>query len=131
MHELSVCLALLEEVKRVAAENNASGVARIVVKVGPLSGVEADLLRNAYPLAAAGTLAEDAELEIEPAGIVVRCSECGAETKAKANRLLCGACGDYRTNLVSGDEMILTRVEMSSDVGNRDRVSGPGSADSD
>lgn len=131
MHELSVCLALLEEVKRVAAENNASGVARIVVKVGPLSGVEADLLKNAYPLAAAGTLAEEAELEIEPAEIVVRCSQCGAETKAKANRLLCGECGDYRTNLVSGDEMILTRVEMSSDIDDRNRVSGPGSADSD
>ena len=113
MHELSVCLALLEEVKRVAAENGASDVARIVVKVGPLSGVEADLLRNAYPLAAAGTLAENAELEIEPAEIVVRCSQCGAESKASANRLLCGECGDYRTNLVSGDEMVLQRIEMT------------------
>ena len=124
MHELSVCLALLEEVKRVAAENNASGVARIVVKVGPLSGVEADLLRNAYPLAAAGTLAENAELEIEPAEIVVRCSQCGAESAATPNKLLCGECGDYRTNLVSGDEMVLTRVEMTSDTVNPDSVSG-------
>jgi hydrogenase nickel incorporation protein HypA/HybF len=54
----------------------------------------------------------------------VRCSECGAETKAKANRLLCGACGAYRTNLGSGDEMILTRVEMTSDTVNPDSVSG-------
>ena len=113
MHELSVCLALLEQVKRVAAENNANSVAKIVVMIGPLSGVEAPLLRNAFPLAVAGTLAENAELEIEPAEIVVRCSECGAESKAQPNRLLCGECGDYRTNLVSGDEMILKRVEMS------------------
>ena len=125
MHELSVCLALLEEVKRVAAENGASGVEKIVVKIGPLSGVEPDLLRNAYPLAAAGTLAENAELEIEPAEIIVRCSQCRAESKARANRLLCGECGDYRTNLVSGDEMILTRVEMSSAAGRPDGVDGP------
>ena len=59
------------------------------------------------------TGAENAELEIEPAEIVVRCSQCGAESKARANRLLCGECGDYRTNLVSGDEMILKRVEMA------------------
>ena len=65
MHELAVCQSLLEEVKRVARENGAASVTRIVLKVGPLSGVEADLLRNAYPLAAAGTIAEDAELEIE------------------------------------------------------------------
>ena len=117
MHELSVCLALLEEVKRVAAEHGAEEVARITVTIGPLSGVEADLLRNAYPLAAAGTLAENAELEIEPSDVVVRCSQCGAESNARPNRLLCGECGDYRTNLVSGDEMILKRVEMASSSG--------------
>lgn len=117
MHELSVCLALLEEVQRVAAENDASEVTRIVVTIGPLSGVEPDLLRNAYPLAVTGTIAEKAELEIEPADIVVRCSECGAESAATPNRLLCGECGDYKTNLVSGDEMILARVELSAGAG--------------
>ena len=117
MHELSVCLALLEEVQRVAAENDASEVTRIVVTIGPLSGVEPDLLRNAYPLAVTGTIAEKAELEIEPADIIVRCSECGAESAATPNRLLCGECGDYKTNLVSGDEMILARVELSAGAG--------------
>ena len=125
MHELSVCLALLEEVKRVAAENDADNVSRIVVTIGPLSGVEADLLRNAYPLAAAGTLAENAELEIEPAEVIVRCSQCGEESAATPNKLLCGECGDYRTNLVSGDEMILTRVEMNSGVGKPDSADRP------
>lgn len=112
MHELSVCLSLLEEVKRVARENNAGSVTRIIVKIGPLSGVEPDLLRNAYPIAAAGTLAENAEFEIEVAGIVVSCSQCGRESDAAANRLLCAHCGDYRTNLVSGDEMVLQSLEL-------------------
>jgi len=112
MHELSVCLSLIEEVKRVARENGAGSVTRIIVKVGPLSGVEPDLLQNAYPLAAAGTVAENAELEIEVAGIVVSCSQCGKESDATANRLLCAHCGDYRTNLVSGDEMVLQSLEL-------------------
>lgn len=112
MHELSVCLSLIEEVKRVARENGAGSVTRVIVKVGPLSGVEPDLLQNAYPLAAAGTVAEDAELEIEVAGIVVSCSQCGKESDATANRLLCAHCGDYRTRLVSGDEMVLQSLEL-------------------
>jgi len=112
MHELSVCLSLLEEVKRVARENNAGSVTRIIVKIGPLSGVEPDLLRNAYPIAAAGTIAEDAELEIEATSIVVSCSQCGGESSATANKLLCAHCGDYRTKLLSGDEMILQSLEL-------------------
>ena len=116
MHELSVCLSLLREVERIARENDAGRVTRIVVTVGPLSGVEADLLRNAYPLAVAGTIAEDAEFHIDIAGIVVQCTQCGAESAAKPNRLLCGECGDYRTRLVSGDEMVLQSLELE-DIG--------------
>ena len=116
MHELSVCLSLLQEVERIARENNAGRVTKIAVTVGPLSGVEPDLLQNAYPLAVAGTIAEDAEFQIDVSDIVVKCSECGAESPAKPNRLLCGACGDYRTNLVSGDEMVLQSLELD-DIG--------------
>jgi len=112
MHELSVCLSLLREVERVARENNAGRVTQISVTVGPLSGVEPALLHNAYPLAVAGTIAEHAEFRIDVSDVVVKCSQCGAETPAKPNRLLCGECGDFRTNLVSGDEMVLKSLEL-------------------
>lgn len=112
MHELSVCLALLEQVASIAAQKQSQRVARIELRVGPLSGVESELLRNAWPLASAGTIAVDAELVIEEAAVVVRCSACNSDTPARPNRLVCGQCGDFRTSLVSGDEMILQRVEL-------------------
>ncbi len=112
MHELSVCLALLHQVERIAREREGTMVSRIVIKLGPLSGVEAELLRRAYPLAATGTVAAHAELAIDSSDIVVHCSRCGADSHAAPNRLLCSACGDFRTRIVSGDEMILQRVEL-------------------
>lgn len=112
MHELSVCLSLLEQVRVIAAERGASRVTRIELQIGPLSGVESDLLLNAWPIAAAGTLAADAEFVTATTGIRVRCQTCKAETGATANRLVCGECGDFRTAIVSGDEMILQRVEL-------------------
>lgn len=114
MHELSVCMSLLEQVQAIAAERGARRVTRIELQVGPLSGVEADLLRNAWPLASAGTLAVDADFIIDERDIVVRCSKCDAETRATANRLVCGTCGDFRTSVVSGDEMILQSVELET-----------------
>jgi len=112
MHELSICLSLLDQVERIAREHGADRVERIVLRIGPLSGVEAPLLANAYPLAAAGTIAEHATLDIEAAAIRVKCSACGAETEAEPNRLLCGQCGDWHTRLVSGDEMLLANMEL-------------------
>ena len=112
MHERSVCQALSDELELLAREQGAARVLSIVVGIGPLSGVEAGLLRQAYPLAAAGTVAEGAELDIEARPIRVHCNSCGQDSDATANRLLCAFCGDWRTQLVSGDELILTRVEF-------------------
>ncbi|NEX18592.1 MAG: hydrogenase nickel incorporation protein HypA [Halochromatium sp.] len=113
MHELSVCMSLLEQVERIAREHGAERVERILLRIGPLSGVEAALLANAYPLAAAGSIAEHARLDIEPAPVRVHCIDCGQESEASPNRLLCLHCGSYHTKLSSGDEMLLASLEMS------------------
>jgi len=113
VHELSVCSALLDQVERIAREKNALSVSRIVLRLGPLSGIEPRLLQRAYPLAAAGTIAEHAELSIAAAEVVVRCSRCGEESTVPPNRLLCKTCGDFRTHLISGDELLLQSIELT------------------
>lgn len=115
MHELSVCQALIEQVTALATEHKAAGVEKVMVKLGPLSGVEATLLQRAYPIACAGTIAESSELVIEPEAVKIACTTCGQETEVTVNRLLCGACGDWRTRLISGDEMLLSSVSMITD----------------
>lgn len=112
MHELSICQALISQVAQVARDKHAATVTDIYVDVGPLSGVEQPLLRNAFPLAAAGTVANNATLHLQPMPIRVRCEECGAESEVAANRLICAGCGDWRTNLLSGDELLLRRVVL-------------------
>ncbi len=112
MHELAVCQALMEQVEQIAARQQAVNVARIVLQLGPLSGVEAGLLQQAFPIASAGTLAEDSELVIRVQPIQVRCEVCGMISDATVNNLVCGECGDWHTSLVSGDEMLLQTVEL-------------------
>ena len=115
MHELSVCMALLEQVQRIAKQHDAVRVEKITLKIGALSGIEISLLEHAYPLAAVGTVAEHAKLVIESMPVRVKCTECGAESEVLPNRLVCGVCGDFRTRLLSGDEMLLGRLELSVD----------------
>lgn len=114
MHELSVCQSITRQAEAVAAQHGASAITTILVQIGPLAGVEPALLREAFPIASAGTIADQARLIIETAPIRVHCNSCHAETEAQPNRLLCGACGDYHTRLISGDEMILAQVELSA-----------------
>lgn len=113
MHELSVCIGLLEQVERIARDREGMTVSRLCIKLGPLSGIEPQLLRHAYPLAAAGGVAQHAELTIDASDVIVHCSQCGADSHVAPNRLLCSTCGDFRTRIVTGDEMILERVELT------------------
>jgi hydrogenase nickel incorporation protein HypA/HybF len=113
MHELSVCQALIEQVTVVARQSGSSSVTDVHVGIGPLSGIEADLLADAFPIATAGTIASGALLHVRKTPVRVRCSRCDAETEAAVSRLVCGDCGDWRTELVTGDELILERVELA------------------
>ncbi len=112
MHELSICQSIIEQVTQVAQQNNALSVSRIIIDIGPLSGVEAPLLEHAFPIASAGTIAQDAILETQILPIKVRCNLCHNENEASMNKLLCSACGTWQTTLISGDEMLLRSIEL-------------------
>jgi len=112
MHELAICQSLLDQTRRIARAHGAGGVARIVVRIGPLSGVEAPLLRQAFAMAriAAGFAATGLDIEIAP--LRVQCRQCGASSAARVNALLCGACGGWQVDVTSGDEMILKSLVL-------------------
>ena len=112
MHELAVAQALIEQVGIVARQENADQILVIHVGIGPLSGVEAQLLEQAFPLAAAGSIAAAAGLVVEQLPVRVRCRQCGRVSDVLPGRLVCGNCGDWHTQLVSGDEMLLSQVEL-------------------
>jgi len=112
VHELAICQALIGQVAEVARERQAVAVTDIYVSVGPLSGVEGTLMQSAFPLAAAGTVANEATLHLQATAIRISCEECGEESEAIMNRLLCEHCGHWRTRVISGDELMLQRVVL-------------------
>lgn len=114
MHELSVAQALVEQVDAVIRAHDATRASLIRVRIGPLAGIVPELLASAFPLAAAGSRMEHAELALVAAPIRVSCEHCGAETEAAMNRLLCAECGDWHTRIVSGDELLLESVELET-----------------
>lgn len=112
MHELAICQALIEQIETIVHRHEASEAKRIELRIGPLSGVEPQLVEQAFPVASAGTVAADAVLVIDSLPVNVHCSRCGSTSSVLPNRLVCANCGDWHTTLVSGDELQLFRVEL-------------------
>jgi hydrogenase nickel incorporation protein HypA/HybF len=112
MHELSICQALVDQLRDLGVRESAQRITRVLLRIGPMAGVVPDLLQHAFPIAAAATVADGAVLAIEESSLRVRCRACGAETDAEPGSLVCGRCGDFRTDLVTGDELLLVSVEL-------------------
>lgn len=125
MHELSICQSMLRQIDTIVQEHQASRVTtnvtkkvttkvtKVTLRIGPLSGVETRSLLRAFPLASAGTVADNATLVIESSPIRVHCRVCDQESEATINRLICSHCGASQTFLISGNEMLLAHLELN------------------
>ena len=112
MHELAICQALIEQLEVIDKQHPGKKIVIVNLKVGPLSGVVPKLLESAFSIARCGSAAQHAKLIITQSDIVVWCNKCKEKSQASINRLVCSNCGDWQTELLSGDEMLLNQVEL-------------------
>jgi len=115
MHELSIALALVEQVETVVKNENASRATKVMIAVGVLSGVEPEALLGVFPLVAEGTVAEGAELVIERVAARVRCRACGHASPTDIYSMGCAQCGSRDVELTAGRELHIQSVELMTD----------------
>jgi hydrogenase nickel incorporation protein HypA/HybF len=113
MHELSICLSILD-VAAEEAERHAGRVASVHLKLGPFSGVVTEALRSAWLLAREGTPLEGADLVVEEVPLVVWCPVCAEEQKPASCELCCPSCGSPTPQVVTGRELEVVSLEILS-----------------
>lgn len=111
MHEVSLVRSLLERVTAQARSAGASAVHRVVVRIGPLAGVEPELFATAFAHCRVMTpLCAAAELVITGEAVRWRCPACDREV-GPGRVLACPDCG-WPARLVEGDGLVLERLEL-------------------
>jgi hydrogenase nickel incorporation protein HypA/HybF len=120
MHEMALATGILGVVLDVADEEP---VQRVRVRVGTLQRVVPDSLQFSFRLLADGTPASDALLEIKQVPARIRCKTCGAKTTLKAALFACKFCGTSNVEILSGDELVVDALHLSSGWRYRPRAS--------
>jgi hydrogenase nickel incorporation protein HypA/HybF len=110
MHEMSFIKSLLQQVEKVLAENDAIQPVEIKVEIGPLTGVEIDLVRSAYAQRVVGTRYASTALVINEVPLVIRCLRCQAETELSSFVFRCSQCPSCSVQVISGDAFRLKSV---------------------
>ncbi|MEZ5096871.1 MAG: hydrogenase maturation nickel metallochaperone HypA [Nocardioides sp.] len=110
MHELSLCQSIHDIVDRARGDRV---VESVHLQIGQLRQVVPDTLVYCWALVTEqGPLAGSA-LDIDHRPVVLDCRDCGGRTTvADALVLTCATCGSGAIELVSGDEFLVTSLEL-------------------
>jgi hydrogenase nickel incorporation protein HypA/HybF len=109
MHELAIVHGIVESV----TERSGGGrILRIVLEIGELATVLPEALRFCFALAAEGTLAEGATLDILRIEGLARCLQCGAQTPMPRPYGQC-PCGSTNLEFLRGDELRIKEMEVA------------------
>lgn len=110
MHEYSIVQSLVERVDAEVKSRRATGVHRVSIRIGELSGVDPGLLLTAYNTFRDRTVCEGADLDLIVVPARWTCEGCGQRI-GRGSLLKCEICGSP-ARLAEGDEIVLDRIEM-------------------
>lgn len=112
MHELSIAHAILQRVAAEAESRPGARFSKVGVRVGELSGVNADALSFGFEMLVKETRWEQLALEIEFSPRVQRCGDCNYEFTVEKYETACPKCGGETTLCIGGEELDVMFIEM-------------------
>ncbi len=113
MHELSICRSLIELINAEAKEKGFQTVLEIELRVGEFSGLVPDCIREFFPYAAGGTVAENAELKIESVPAAFKCLDCGYEGAVDRKSARCPSCQSQSIKMTAGREFFVESLKVN------------------
>lgn len=113
MHEMSLAEGVLQLVEDGARRHGAGGVKAVWLEIGALAQVEVDALHFCFDAVTRGSVAEGARLEIVARPGAAWCMPCGERVAIARRGDACPSCGSHQLQVVQGEEMRVTEIEVA------------------
>jgi hydrogenase nickel incorporation protein HypA/HybF len=113
VHELSICGSIADIASRHAGGR---AVKVINVRVGQLRQIVPDTLTYCWELVSADTSLAGSRICVESVPARIRCRSCEHVTDVGALPVfVCGGCGGFDAQVVSGEEFLITSLELGEE----------------
>ena len=93
----------------------AAGAKRIIeirLKIGELSGVFPECIKEYLDVISRGTIAEGAVLKVEKIPVSIKCGSCTFEGPIDRKKIQCPACGGTDFKITGGKEYFVDSLEV-------------------
>lgn len=111
MHEMAITQSVLNIALEAAEQAGAKRITAIRIKMGEYSDVVPVVLRDYFAVAAQGTAAQGAVLELERLPVTMRCRSCHWQGRVDKRHIRCPDCGGTDLKLLTGREFYVESIE--------------------
>lgn len=113
MHELGVVFYVIDDVKKVAVENNCELVHSVTLEIGEVSTVIPEYLIDCWNWAVQKhDILVGCELRVETIPAITYCEDCQRNYETVAHGKICPHCGSENTYLIRGNEFNIKEIEV-------------------
>ena len=113
MHELGIVFYVIDDVEKVAKENEAEHVNSVTVEVGTVSTVIPEYLIDCWNWAVSKhELMTDCELKVERIEAITYCENCEKTYDTIEHGKICPYCNSEKTYLLQGNEFNIKEIEV-------------------
>ncbi len=114
MHELGVVFYVIDDVKKVAIENNAEEIKSVTIQLGEVSGVVPHLLEDCWNWAVKKhDIMKECVMKIEQIDAVTYCEDCKQYYPTVQYGRTCPYCQSPNTYLHTGNEFLIKEIEIT------------------
>lgn len=110
MHEIGIVRQLVRTVTEFAAQNGVEEICEVVVDCGELSLVIPEYVEELYPVAAKGSILENAKLTVNLVPGLAECEECDEIFSVIEHKGYCPNCGSFNKTVLSGDKFTIREI---------------------
>jgi hydrogenase nickel incorporation protein HypA/HybF len=112
MHEMALAEGVIAIVEDAARRHGAARVATVRLELGALSHVDREALAFCFEAVARGGAAAGAALDVAVTPGAAWCLPCGERVPLARRGEPCPRCGGYQLQVVAGDEMRVTAIDV-------------------
>ncbi|MFO8235831.1 MAG: hydrogenase maturation nickel metallochaperone HypA [Bacteroidales bacterium] len=111
MHEVAIVNEMFGIMHEVAEQEKLTRIDKVSFSIGTMMQVVPDLFRFAFDSAKEGTIADNADLEIEFLPVRMKCKQCNTEFNIENNVFRCPDCEGVELDLLQGKELYIKSIE--------------------
>lgn len=113
MHELGVVFHIADSVEKIAVENEAEHIRKVVLEIGEVSTVIPEYLADVWKWnCKRNEMLTDCKLVIERIPAVTFCQDCEKNYPTVEFGKICPNCGSENTYLITGNEVNIKEIEV-------------------